>query len=200
MQIHSRHRLTHGSLANLYFAHCELRSPRTIHGSSRKVRSTLRAAQSADCTNPCFAPNIHMHMLLQTHNHTHPQTHTCTHTLTMHIVYSVYDLLLFWRNARPDIHTSCPDTYCVYTIWTTTYCSYMYMYMWETFECTWLKFCSKSLFKYLLMKWMSESCYTEAIHYCGGMTEMIQLRSIHNYMWFNIWMIVQRTKLYKPTA
>ena len=47
MQIHGGRGLAHGSLANPYFAHYELRSPRIERGSSRKALkrgSTLRAA------------------------------------------------------------------------------------------------------------------------------------------------------------
>ena len=60
MQIHSRHGLSRGSLANLYFAHSELHSPwieRTIHGLSHKARNQ-RFVQS----NPRIAQIHALHL------------------------------------------------------------------------------------------------------------------------------------------
>ena len=83
MRIHSRRGLSRESLANLYFAHSELRSPRTMEKSTYKGRpntgngythtvgkwriwadNPLRAQQSTDCANPCFAPNIYNAMYI----------------------------------------------------------------------------------------------------------------------------------------
>ena len=63
MQIHSRPGLTHGSLANLYFAHCELCSlqiEQTIHGSLCKVQiHALRRAIYGLCKIMLYAQHMH---------------------------------------------------------------------------------------------------------------------------------------------
>ena len=66
MQIHSRRGLSHGLLANLYFAHSELRSPwieRTIQGLSRKARiHASRRAIHGLCKSMLCAQHIHVHV------------------------------------------------------------------------------------------------------------------------------------------
>ena len=68
IQIHSRRGLSRGSLANLYFAHSELRNLRigwTIHGSSRKARiHASRRAIHGLRKSMLFPQHIHVQLYM----------------------------------------------------------------------------------------------------------------------------------------